>query len=168
MLELPLPIMLFDERKLRPSFGYVFDKQLLAPYESIVAILWKLGRQNGMSGHLIAAQIAKEKVDPYAGIAACETQVNVIELKKMLGLPLKTVRESLLPLEAQHLSSPYLRYCGKCLRLGYHSVVHQLKRVGRCPIHATVMEEACGHCDAQIPYRLNAGLLDAAYRCCHL
>lgn len=33
-----LSIMLFDERKLTPSFGYVFDRKWLDPYESIVSI----------------------------------------------------------------------------------------------------------------------------------
>jgi hypothetical protein len=57
-----LPIMLFDERKLRPAFGYVFDKRLLAPHESIVSILWKFARQNGLPGHLITAQIASPDI----------------------------------------------------------------------------------------------------------
>lgn len=35
-----LPILTFDERKLSPSFGYFFDARWLAPYESIVGVLW--------------------------------------------------------------------------------------------------------------------------------
>ena len=41
-----LPIMMFDERKLTPSFGYVFNPKWLDPEESIVSILWKLARMN--------------------------------------------------------------------------------------------------------------------------
>ena len=158
--------MLFDERKLRPAFGYVFDQRLLDPHESIVSILWKFGRQNGFPGHLITAQFAKDQIDPYEGIAVCETAVDVIELHKVLSLPIKTVRASLLAEPVQRLGSPWLRYCRRCLRLGYHSVVHQLKGVGQCPIHGTVLEETCTHCGSRTPYWLNASLLGAPYQCC--
>jgi hypothetical protein len=55
MLATALPVMLFDEIKLRPAFGYVLDKHLLNPEESIVSIQWKFGWQNGLPAHLITA-----------------------------------------------------------------------------------------------------------------
>ena len=58
-----LPIMLFDERALRPSFGYVFDPKWLDPFESIVSILWKLARMNRLSGQAITTQLAKSDID---------------------------------------------------------------------------------------------------------
>jgi len=54
---------------------------------------------------------------------------------------------------------------GHCQAGGYHSIVHQLRRVGRCPVHGGVLEMACHHCGGRAPYRLNAYLLDAPYRC---
>ena len=41
-LAAPLPILVFDERRLTPSFGYVFHRKWVDPDESIVSILWKL------------------------------------------------------------------------------------------------------------------------------
>ena len=161
-----LPIMLFDERKLTPSFGYVFDLKWLDPHESIVSILWKLARMNQLSGHLITEQLARTGVDPYEGVAACRSEVDMRRLHYALRLPLTIVRASLLPDALQRIGSPYFRYCRKCLYRGYHGVVHQLETVKCCPVHGReLLEVACRGCGARTPYRLNAYLLDAPYRC---
>ena len=64
-----LPIMLFDERTLTPSFGYLFDPKWLNPFESIVSILWKLARMDRLSCQAITTQLAKTDIDPYEGVA---------------------------------------------------------------------------------------------------
>lgn len=160
-----LPIMLFDERKLTPSFGYVFDSKWLDPYESIVSILWKLARMNRLSGHMIAERLAKTQVDPYEGVAARRSEVDMRRLHHALKVPLNIVRAALLPDALQRSSSPYFRYCRKCLNRGYHGVAHQLESMGRCPIHGGLLEVGCRSCGSLTPYRLNAYLLDAPYRC---
>ena len=161
-----LPIMLFDERKLTPSFGYVFNPKWLDPHESIVSILWKLMRKNRLSGHMVTVQLAKSSsIDPYEGIAACRSEVDMRRLHKALGLPLKVVRDSLIPKTLHSFSSPYFRYCRSCLLRGYHSVVHQLESVKCCPVHGTLLTVECYACGACTPYRLNAHLLDAPFRC---
>lgn len=164
---MPLPIMLFDESKLKPTFGYVFDRKWIHPHESIVSILWKLVRQNRIPGHMIAFQFAREVVDPYEGIAVCETQLDIGELNKVLSIPAKVIRESLLPDSLQRSSSPWLRHCRRCVKDGYHSVVHQLNRVGKCPVHDLELNDTCQECGERTPYRLNARLLDSPYRCSH-
>jgi len=162
----PLPIMLFNERKLTPSFGYVFDPNWLDPHESIVSILWKLMRMNRLSGHMITTQLAKaSNIDPYEGVAACRSEVDIRRLHQTLGLPLKIVRGSLIPNTLRNISSPDFRYCRICLRRGYHGVVHQLESVRCCPVHRTLLDVDCDECGARTPYRLNAYLLDAPYRC---
>ena len=161
-----LPIMLFNERKLTPAFGYVFNPAWLDPYESIVSILWKLVRMNRLSGYMVTAQLAKaSNIDPYEGVAARRSEVAIGRLHQALGLPRRTVRDSLLPDALRNASSPYFRYCRKCLCRGYHGVVHQIESLKCCPVHGTVLEVACGECGAHTPYQLNAHLLDAPYRC---
>ena len=160
-----LPIMLFDERKLKPSFGYIFDRGWLHPHESIVSILWKLARQNRLPGNLVAAQIGTKTVDPYEGTTPYETDLNVYELRKLLRVPLKAVRESLIPEALQPFTSASLRYCKSCLAMGYHSVVDQLNRVGDCPIHESELKGTYDKCGSRTPYQLNALVLDAPYRC---
>lgn len=162
----PLPIMLFNERKLTPSFGYVFDPRWLDPHESIVSILWKLMRMNRLSGHLVTTQLAKaSSIDPYDGIAACRSEVDIRSLHQALRLPLKIVREALVPDALGSFCSPYFRYCRKCMCRGYHGVMFQLESFKTCPVHHTLLEVECEACGARTPYRLNANLLDAPYRC---
>ena len=162
----PLPIMLFNERKLTPSFGYVFNPDWLDPHESIVSILWKLMRMNRLSGHLVTVQLAKSNcIDPYEGVAACRSEVDIRRLHQTLGLPMKIVRGSFVPDALHRFSSPYFRYCRTCLYRGYHGVTHQLEFVKCCPVYSTLLKTACDECGASTPYRLNASILDAAYRC---
>lgn len=101
-----LPIMLFDDRKLKPSFGYVFDSNWLEPHESIVSILWKYARKNRLPGHLIIVQLTKKPIDPYEGIAACERQVDIREARHALGLRLKMRRESMFSEALQRSGCP--------------------------------------------------------------
>ena len=158
-----LPIMLFDERTLTPSFGYVFDPKWLDPFESIVSILWKLARMNRLSGQAITTQLAKSDIDPYEGLAARRSEVDLCRLHLTLGLPLKLVRDSVLPDALQAVSGPHFRYCRKCLCRGYHSVVHQIGANKCCPVHGDMLEIACLTCGAKAPYRCgNCGHLYGA------
>jgi hypothetical protein len=64
-----LPILLFDERRLSPAWGYVFDRAWLKPAESILSILWRFARENRIPGHVIVSEAARERIDPYDGVA---------------------------------------------------------------------------------------------------
>lgn len=159
------PILTFEESMLSPSFGYVFAPHWLDPQESIVSILWKFARMNVLPGHRVVAQLAKKCVDPYDGILANRAVVNMRRLHQMLGLQLKLVRGALIPDKLNKISSVYFRFCPRCLRRGYHSVVHQLETVHHCPIHGSWLQTPCRGCGQSAPYRLNARLLDAPFRC---
>lgn len=159
------PIMTFDERQLTPAFGYVFNAQWLDPQESIVGMLWKFARMNALAGHVIARQLAKCSIDPYEGVPANRKEVDMRRLRDTLGVQLKLVRSALLPNTLDRISSPYFRFCPKCQRHGYHSVVHQLETVQHCPIHGDWLQVACPGCGQPTRYRLNASLLDAPFRC---
>lgn len=160
-----LPIMLFNERALTPSFGYVFDQKWLDPFESIVSILWKMGRMNRLTGQAITTQLSLTDIDPYEGVAARRAEVDLRGLHHALGLPLKLIRDSVLPDALQIAGGLYFRYCRKCLCRGYHSVVHQIGVNKICPLHGDALETVCRACGALSPYRLNVALLDAPYRC---
>ncbi|MGZ9709208.1 hypothetical protein ACXX82_00675 [Glaciimonas sp. GNP009] len=156
------PIMLVDTHALTPALGYVFNSTWLDPQESIVSMLWKFARMNLIAGHLIAGQISRTVVDPYEGINPSSSEVDIRRVHQMLCLPSKLIRNALLP---DGLGCPDFRYCPRCMRRGYHSVVHQIALVTHCPIHGNALQNACVRCDSKTLYRLNAILLDAPFRC---
>ena len=157
--------MTFDERKLTPSFGYVFQSKWLDPQESIVSMLWKFALMNALSGHVIVRQLATAGIDPYEGVEARRAEVDMRRLRGALGLRLNLVRSALIPDSLRKITSPHFRFCAKCLCRGYHCVVHQLDTVHQCPIHGAWLQAACPRCGQPAPYRLNARLLDAPFRC---
>jgi TniQ len=163
------PILTFNERSLTPALGYVFDKTWLNPHESIVSILWKFARLNALPGHFLTAQAAHGPVDPYEGIEAYREVLNWRRLQQSLRLPRNTLRLSVLAQCRRGAASPYLRFCPPCLRRSYHSVIHQLEPLLHCPVHGCWLQVECPHCAQTTPYRLNARVLDAPFRCsiCH-
>ena len=59
-----LPILTFDERVLSPRFGFVFQRRWLQPYETIVGVLWKFARMNGLPRHAVAVHLCGRAIDP--------------------------------------------------------------------------------------------------------
>ena len=54
-----LPILTFDEARLSPSHGYIFNRRWLCPHETILGIAWKLAHMNALPGHIVAKQFAR-------------------------------------------------------------------------------------------------------------
>ncbi len=60
--------MLFDQQKLAPSFGYIFDLSWLDIHDSLLSILWKFIKMNGVPGPVVLRLLAKTDIDPYDGM----------------------------------------------------------------------------------------------------
>lgn len=159
-----LPILTLDERQLTPALGYVFDLRWLMPGESLVSILWKFARANGLPGHVLAHLMGPD-VDPYEGVEPFRGVIDVQRLRRMIGLPMKVLRSSLLSESQRGQCHTAFRYCRKCAGHGYHSVLYQMDGEYRCPAHLQALETRCLHCGRETPYVLNASLLEAPYRC---
>jgi len=161
----PLPIMLFDQQKLAPSFGYVFDLSWLDVHDSLLSILWKFIKMNGVPGHVVLRLLAKTDIDPYDGIAVCQSEMNLKRLQQDFGLSAKVIRDSFTPALLGNAISPHFRFCRRCLSRGYHGTPYQFQSVMRCPIHADLLETQCRFCGKSSPYHLNAMLLNSPFRC---
>ncbi|HEX6708006.1 MAG TPA: hypothetical protein VF169_24920 [Albitalea sp.] len=85
-----LPIVVYDERALKPHVGYVFNANWLDPHESIVSMLWKFASMNVMPGHALVARLVGEDIDPYAGIEP--RAVDVQRVPRLLEVASETVR----------------------------------------------------------------------------
>lgn len=158
-----LPILTFDEHVLSPRFGYVFQRCWLQPHESIVSMLWKFARMNGLPGHAVVSQLGPQGIDPYEGIDPVE--VDVRRIARLFGITKRAVRAGIASTYADF--SPHLRYCARCIGQGFHARVQQLRRHARCPIHGEPLQVICRRCDRPSAYRLDAQLLDAPFKCRH-
>lgn len=159
-----LPILTLDERQLTPALGYVFNIKWLMPGESIVSILWRFARANAMPGHELV-HLLGPNVDPYEGVEPVHGAIDIIRLRRMLNLPVKVLRASLLDGEQRNRYHRFFRYCRQCAAHGYHSVLYQLEGEYQCPAHRRALEIRCLHCGHETPYLLNASLIEAPYRC---
>ena len=141
------------------------DPQLYArpTYESLVGILWKFARMNLLSGASLATLLRNEPLDPYKGIGPAEVDFKAVA--RLLGVTQRSVRVGMDTVALD--SSAWLRYCPRCMSLGYHGVAHQRGRHDRCPIHRLPLFTACRHCDRRSAYWFDAQLLDAPFRCRH-
>lgn len=134
------------------------------PYESLVSVLWKFQKANALSGKVVANLMGPD-IDPYEGIVPELGVVDIDRLHGALCLPKTTLRDALLaPTEPQRFSATF-RHCRRCIAHGYHSVVHQVETVYRCPAHRDALESACRGCGYKAPYRVNVQLLETPYRC---
>ena len=158
-----LPILIFDERVLSPRFGYVFQRRWLQPYESVVGMLWKFARMNGLPGHSLVPHLCRRPVDPYEGIDPADVDVRL--LAQLLAIAQKSVRAGIGRASAD--ASPHLRYCPRCIDVGFHGRPHQQLRHARCPIHGWPLQTRCCRCGRESVYRLDAQMLDAPFRCRH-
>ena len=59
-----------------------------------------------------------------------------------------------------------LRLCPLCIEKGYHSVVHQLQGLARCPIDGMPLIDTCPKCGASLP-RFTVGNIRTAFSCEH-
>lgn len=153
---------MLNDGVLDARFGYVFHRQWIQPYESVVSMLWKLGRANLMSGHAMFAQVSADGDDPYRGIAIGDLRVPA--MARLLQVGHGPVRDGMMLPFGESVS---IRYCQRCISLGYHSVVHQRLRYDRCPIHSLPLLQGCRSCGRSSLYHLDAQLLDAPFRCRH-
>lgn len=158
-----LPILALDEHMVSPRLGYVFQRNWLQPYESVVGILWKFAHMNRLPGHLVVPQLCGHPVDPYEGFAPAH--IDVTRVARLLGIARRIVRESIC--NTSNDASPFLRFCPCCVSAAYHSRLFQLERHARCPVHGEALRDVCRHCGRQSAYRLDAELLDAPFRCKH-
>ncbi len=160
-----LPILVLQAEGLRPQMGYLFDRRWLDPFESVVSILWKFARVNGIAGHLLAAKVCASGVDPYDGVPPLREIVQWHWLHGEFGVRCRALRESMVATSQARTLHPHLRYCTRCLNRGYHALVHQFANVALCPIHDTRLASSCRQCQFEIPLRLNALLLGSPYAC---
>jgi hypothetical protein len=164
VLDVPVfPILPFDEARLRPGAALFFNPRWVDPYESLVSMLWKFAWINGLDGKTVVGCFAARSVDPYEGVEASSAELDVRKIASSLRVTQKTVHAALG--RAGRKGSALLRFCPQCMLRNYHSVVHQFDYEAQCPVHRSVLREACPQCARTTPYRIDARTFDAPFGC---
>lgn len=69
------------------------------------------------------------------------------------------VRRFIMPLNqgeyTELLVRKTLAFCPDCLKLGYHSYLHQYSLLENCPFHGTKLITKCPNCKEEIPLKIN-------------
>lgn len=110
------PILNLDERRLIPPLGFIFDARWLLPGESIVSILWKFARANGVPGHALV-RLTDANTDPCEGVEPMRDAVDLKQLRRRLQLPGKVVCTSVLDAGQRGLHHEAFRFAGSAYRL---------------------------------------------------
>ena len=164
-LERPrFPILAFDERELSPSRGSAFNPKWLMPGESLISILWKFACANVLPGDVLVHLISP-RADPSKGVAPVRDDIEFTRLCRILRLPERVLRVSLLDAALPDRPHPAFRYCRLCAAHGYHSVLYQLEDEDRCPAHHEALDTRCLNCGDETPYIVSASVIEAPFRC---
>ncbi|WP_157655518.1 hypothetical protein [Burkholderia ubonensis] len=163
-----LPILTFDEWKLRLALDGVFNVTWLMPGESLLSILWKFACANALPGDILRHLVCPT-ADPSEGVVPVRGAINLKGLCRLICWPRDVLLVSLLDAQRHGRYHTNFRYCRQCAAHGYHSVLHQLGEEDRCPAHQQSLGTQCPHCRRETPYIVSASVIEAPFRCiwCH-
>lgn len=125
----------------------IWDKSWVRPYESIWSILNNYKCVNVIHDHAtlmkaigtdISASIVKDYFLSY-GIF-CNISCNKNDIDSILSQLVpewykQQIEDITMQREISDFFTDKISYCRKCMKNGYHSILHQLKGIKKCPFH---------------------------------
>ena len=128
------------------SRKYRWDKKWVRPYESIFSILANFCRVNICSSKhalkMLGAEATNEKkyIEGFQMDGHCRNSLETIEcLNKILPQWYIDKMEIFAHMDyntaRSYFGTYHMRICPKCLKDGYHSIIHQFHYVKTCPFH---------------------------------
>lgn len=157
---------------------YTWRESWVFPYESLWSMVNKFGKLNWVSGYEIQNLFRlknepKNRYAEYDGFSLwnfhAASGFDVEKIGQALNLTKKQIREGITTSLIPKRELPWLfeakrlRYCPRCISVGYHSFFHQFKDVKVCPIHDIELVERCPCCKGVFPYELQRN--KHFYRC---
>lgn len=146
-------------------------------WDSIYALMSKFAKLNAIT----AREVASLFIDRDCGrrtaiIRTPDVDLRAIgpfdvgEISRILRLSTEQVRkafvEETFP-NSRRKVLPYLKWCEKCMREGFHAPIHQLEFLSACPLHGEQLASVCSRCKKAIPYRLTPDVFRTPYSCPH-
>lgn len=171
--------------------GYIWNKDWVWPYESLYGMLSKFAYinvlQNGFIFDLIKVDGCKKTTTMYyynKYMTISKYRIDFIKVNELLerniaGEIYSNVKELLYPLDIR--SFPYsfeypkeqwfdrdFRYCPECIRVGYHSLYHQLAFAENCGIHRNVkLQTTCPNCKDKMSFVIQSKIGKSPFSCCN-
>lgn len=143
------------------------------PGESLWSIIQKLSKLNRFTrgdlfrviAHDRFAHRAYRKNDLRDWGAICSDKVGeLIGLQPdVIAYSVPTVFSMDFPSSNEDWADSYLRFCPDCMRRSYHSAVHQLVTIRRCPWHGQALEYGV-HRGRMIPYAIDSKTLGRVFQ----
>lgn len=161
---------------------YVWEKEWISKYESLWSVFNKFMYANNAS--------EKDVFELFGSIELknpkCRSDLNGKRnlyrfrfwneevLKSLLGLNIILLNQDNINKIAGKipLLSPYnnflrkhIAFCPECIKVGYHSIFHQVTLINRCPFHNVKLINECPQCKKNIPYFINNLMLNNFFSC---
>lgn len=163
---------------MRAPTAVAWDATLVRPYESLWSLVHRFaflnrpawqsftsdlrwGHSFGSFQSLVARPAAPQKL--------LEWLNRYKQAGDLLQLSKPALLRSCLPSWDFEKLQPDLRFCGQCLREGFHSAVYQWIGLDRCPLHHVRLQTGCPQCGHKISALWTKQVLDAPFGCsnCH-
>ena len=157
-------------------------RQGFQPYESAYCCLNKVAWLNRMDGRTLRGLLAQ----PAKADAKADWTKEGVDLNTEVGLSVAALEQLLQTGPesnagrftsfydyfitsggdlTQRQYAPFLRYCPKCIEVGFHTALTQLRQVKACPIHGIELLEACPTCGEPVLYCLTTANISRPFAC---
>jgi hypothetical protein len=160
------PILTLSGESLSAALGFVFDPRWVHRHESLLSLMWKFIAINGAPAHVVIPHL-DARADAFAGFAPYRSPALCTRAARLLGVSRHVIARGLLPESVAAVASPHFRFCWRCARRGFHSVLFQFPHIRTCPLHNLLLSEQCPFCKERTPHQLRVLTLERPYACAH-
>lgn len=162
--------MINNNDKMDIQYGWL--PNTIYPYESIWSLVQKFSSWNHCTVDIFWRQFkTHQKLRPHLEKSIFdESSFDWTGFAKKLQISDKRIMQAgykyyLREGEEMFLASQTLRYCPSCLEIGFHSSIHQLLFIEKCPYHDIYLVDKCQKCNSKITLNLNDKLITRPYIC---
>ncbi|WP_374053860.1 hypothetical protein [Rossellomorea sp. FM04394] len=131
---------MIKKRRAGNPFMFTWKNVWVQPYESILSISEKFKFCNQVSN------ITEKSMAPFWEEILGDSIENK-KAKEDLSIPILGRRI------LNNFCYPKVRVCPICIKVGYHSYLHQFTLISKCPFHSVELISGCPSCHKQHPYK---------------
>ena len=159
--------------------AYTWNNQWIWKYESIWCSLEKFKYSNELTSKDLGVilRASRERVQTesvYKSLYLSKNIVDISSLSNLLNIDVFNKLDNDLNLFLDALYNNLniekyivykLRYCPKCIEVGYHSIFHQLSFFDDCVFHNTKLKSKCPICKKEEPYLIKYSKSKHGFSC---